>query len=160
MSAMDRSLTEALIVRHEGRRNKVYLDSMGIPTIGIGWNLQDPESEDVADFFGLNLPELISGQQVLTDAQIDAVFNYQLSRTISEASQLLQGFPTFPDEVQAVVCDMIFNMGLTRFSQFHLMIAALNVRNWKQAAVQAGDSLWAKQVPNRAADDIALLENV
>jgi hypothetical protein len=52
---------------------------------------------------------------------------------------------------------MMFEMGLPRFSKFVSTIGQLKAGNWKLAAIDAGNSLWAKQVPHRAAEDIALL---
>lgn len=155
---MNRQFIEQFIAKHEGRRSKVYSDSRGILTIGIGWNLEDKQSADICEHFGLNLDKLKSGEQCLSDEQIDQVYDYQVTQTISSASGLLVGFMAMPDNVQAVVVDMIFNLGLPRFSKFRDTIAALNRGGWKQAAIDAGQSLWAKQVPNRAKEDIALLE--
>lgn len=154
---MDRTLIENLIGKHEGRRAAVYQDSRGVLTIGCGWNLEDGDSQDICDHFGLDLNALKNGTETLTEPQIDQVFSYQLSRTISEAMQLFPNFSTMPDTVQAVVCDMIFNLGIGGFSKFHRTVAALTAGNWKQAAIDAGESLWAQQVPNRAKDDISLL---
>ena len=156
---MDRSLIEQLITKHEGRRNKVYKDQFGILTDGIGWNLEDPQSQDICDHFGLNLELLKEGLQILTDEQIDSIFSYQLTQAISDCCSMLPTFPTMPDNVQMAVTDMMFQLGLTRFRKFYQTIGALNSGNWKQAAIYAKDSLWAKQTPARAADDIALMES-
>lgn len=155
---MDRAFIEQLITKHEGRRNRAYKDSLGILTIGIGWNLEDPDSIDICDHFELDLDALKNGEALLTNRQIDEVFDYQLTRTISDACSVLPGFMAMPDKVQAVVVDMLFQLGLPRYRKFVNMIAALRAGDWKQAAIDAAASLWAQQTPNRAADDIALLE--
>ncbi|MGH7594681.1 MAG: glycoside hydrolase family protein [Gemmatimonadales bacterium] len=149
------TITE-LIEQHEGRRNRVYLDPRGIPTIGVGWNLNDPDSDVIAGHFGLDLANLKSGV-TLTDAQIDEVRNYQINEATLAAKRIFPNFDMMPANPQAVIVDMIFNLGEPRFSQFVNTIAQLKAGNWKQAAIDAGNSLWAKQVPNRAKDDIALL---
>lgn len=155
---MNRTLIEQLVTKHEGRRAAVYTDTAGKLTIGIGWNLDGAESQDICDHFGLDLEGLKHGCTTLTDAHIDEVFEYQLSEVIGQAMKLLPGFNAMPDTVQAVVCDMIFNLGEPDFAQFHATIAALNAGDWKTAAIHAGESLWAKQVPTRAKDDMQLLE--
>lgn len=154
---MNRALIENLIEKHEGRRYKVYSDSRGILTIGVGFNLEDAGAKDICDRYGLDLDELKTGAVALTDPQIDEIFDFQLTAVISAATGIFPNFANMPDTVQAVVCDMIFNLGETRFSKFVSMIAVLKLGDWKQAAIDAGNSLWAKQVPHRAADDIALL---
>lgn len=155
---MNWTLIENLIRKHEGVRNSVYTDSQGHLTIGIGWNLDDPDAAFMCSHFGLYLPDLRNGTMILSDAQIEEVFDYQVRSTISSAMKLLPNFLMMPDEVQAAVCDMVFNLGEPKFAQFHVMIAALSNGDWKGAAAAAGDSLWARQVPNRAKDDISILE--
>jgi lysozyme len=154
---MDRALIENLIEKHEGRRHSVYKDTLGILTIGVGWNLEDSDSDIICSHFGLSLDDLRSGAVALTDAQIDEVKSYQINEVILTARRIFPNFDSMPDTVQAVVCDMLFNLGETRFSKFVSTIAVLKLGDWKQAAIDAGNSLWAKQVPHRAADDIALL---
>lgn len=155
---MDRTFTEELITKHEGRRVRVYKDSLGILTIGIGWNLEDPQSVDICEHFGLDLDKLKTGQQVLTDPQIDQVFDYQVTQATSSAMSVLPNFATMPDKVQSVVIDIMFQLGLTRFKKFVGTIAAFKAGNWKGAAAHYLDSLLAKQTPNRAADNAAILE--
>lgn len=146
-----------LIEKHEGRRKTVYKDSRGILTIGVGWNLEDSESDVIAGHFGLDLADLKAGTLSLTDDQINQVRDFQINEAILAAKRYFPNFNTMPANPQAVIVDMIFNLGETRFSKFVSTIAQLKAGNWKQAAIDAGNSLWAKQVPHRAADDIALL---
>lgn len=155
---MNRTMIEALVTKHEGRRAAVYPDSKGIPTIGIGWNLEDAESALICSYYALDLAKLKSGAATLTEAQIDEVFAYQLDETIAAAMKLLPKFLAMPNVVQAVVVDMIFNMGAPAFSEFDATIAALNAGNWKLAATHAEQSLWAREVPSRAKDDVELLQ--
>jgi lysozyme len=154
---MDRALIDKLIGDHEGKRYKVYPDSRGILTIGKGFNLEDAGAKDICDHYGLDLDELKTGAVALTDQQIDEIFDFQVTEAISASMSIFPNFNQMPDTVQAVVVDMMFEMGLTRFSKFVSTIAVLKAGNWKQAAIDAGNSLWAKQVPKRAAEDIALL---
>lgn len=147
----------ALIEKHEGRRHSVYFDSLGIPTIGVGWNLKDPDSDIICSHFGLSLGDLRSGAAALTDAQIDEVKSYQINEVILVAQRIFPNFVTMPDTVQAVVCDLIFNMGETRFRKFVSTIAMMKAGDWKQAANDLTSSLWFHQVGHRATEDIALL---
>lgn len=136
----------------------MYLDDRGNPTIGIGWNLKDEESADICEHFGLTLAGLLSGTETLTETQIDQVFDYQLTESVSECNQLLFNFQGMPDTVQAVACDLMFNLGLPRFAEFHATIASLNAGNWKAAAANLKNSAWFHQVKTRGTDDVAILE--
>lgn len=152
------NLIQQLIEKHEGRRKTAYKDTVGKLTLGVGWNLDDPDSDVIATHFGLNLVDLKSGAAALTDAQIDQVRDYQINEAILAAKNIFPNFDTMPPNPQAFIVDAIFNMGETRFSKFVSTIGQLKAGNWKQAAIDAKASLWAQQVPNRAADDIALLK--
>ena len=55
---------------------------------------------------------------------------------------------------------MMFNMGRTRLSKFKKHNAALNMHDWKLAAIEGRDSKWYKQVTNRAERLMSRLENV
>jgi lysozyme len=154
---MDRVLIEKLVEKHEGRRHSVYKDTVGRLTIGVGWNLDDSSSETICEYFGFNLADLKNGTQTLNDAQIDEVFDHQISATISDAMGIFPNFVNMPDNVQAVVCDLIFNLGETRFSKFVSTIAQLKLSNWQQAADDLTNSLWFRQVGNRGIEDVALL---
>src|SRR5215472_15690316 len=97
---MNRPAIEALITKHEGRRNHVYLDTAGNPTIGIGFNLNGSEAPDICEHFGIDITDLKHGTVDLTDSQIDQIFDYQLTSAISDANSLLPNFPQMPDNFQ------------------------------------------------------------
>lgn len=156
---MDRLLIENLITKHEGKRASVYHDTVGKMTVGVGFNIDAPGAASICAMFGIDYAGLHLGTVTLTPSQIDEIFDYQLNKVIGQALTLLPTFNTMPDSVQAVVCDMIFNLGLNGFSQFKQMIAALEEGNWKLAATCASQSKWAMQTGNRAKDDIFLLES-
>jgi len=118
---------QALLVKHEGVRHTLYKDSLGIPTIGVGHNLNKPLSNEAVE-------------QILKD-------------DIADAKRDAESFPWFnrlDDVRQAVVIDMLFNMGLSRFKGFKRMIGHIAAGTYSAAALEMLDSLWAKQVGKRA----------
>lgn len=150
--------TEDLIKRHEGLRLKAYRDTKGILTIFYGFNLEAPGARSICTRFGLDYQALCDGA-VLNQTHADAVFSYQFGTVLTQAQTLFPDFGSYPEKVQAVICDLIFNMGLGTFSKFHETIAALKAENWSGAADHLTDSLWFKQVGNRAKEDVALLRS-
>lgn len=156
---MDRQRALSFIQGHEGRRNWVYNDSEGIPTIGVGFNLQKDGAQGRIEALGVEFNQLLAGTVSLTNAQIDTLFNADLDTAMADAAQRVPSFWNLPDDAQLGVVDMVFNLGGPRFSGFVNLIAALSNTppDFLTAAAQMGDSRWAKQVPNRAADDIALV---
>ena len=127
------TIAKKMILEHEGRKSKLYQDTVGLTTIGVGYNLADK-----------GLPDWV----------IDALFEQQLLTAELDCARL---FPTFFDlsEVrQAVLIDMMYNLGLPRLAGFRMMGAALDKKppDFAEAASQMMDSTWAKQVGKRAAD--------
>lgn len=126
-----RERLRAQLVRHEGLRLKPYLDTVGKLTIGIGRNLHD---------VGITVDEahyLLSGdlEQVVTG--------------------LLSRYPWFSalDSVrQAVLVNMGFNLGLGGLASFTRTLAAVEHRQYGQAADFMMDSKWARQVGARAGE--------
>jgi lysozyme len=114
--------------RDEGVRSTVYLDSRGIPTIGVGRNLRD---------VGLSDPEV----------------DFLLANDIQRAEDGLSGFAWYQglDDVRkGAVTNMAFNLGVAGLLHFPHMIAALAKQDWSGAAAEMVNSDWAKQVGARA----------
>jgi lysozyme len=154
---MDLAFITNLVEKHEGRRKTVYHDTVGKPTIGVGWNLEDSDSDVISSHFGLNLADLKSGTAALTDDQINQVRDYQINECVLAARRIFPNFDTMPTNPQAVIVDMLFNLGETRFSKFKDTIAFLKSGSWGAAANCLKFSLWFHQVGRRATEDVALL---
>ena len=118
-----------MIIKHEGVMLVMYHDSEGIPTIGVGRNLE-------------RVPAISRDEAMyLLDNDIEDARN--------DLATLLPGLMI--DHVRKdVLVDMVFNLGVTRFSKFKRMIAALKDGDYKRAAVEMLDSKWARQVGKRA----------
>ena len=69
-------------------------------------------------------------------------------------------FNDWPDEVQQIIVNMMFNMGRTRLSGFKNFRKALEDKNWSRAAEEGRDSRWYRQVTNRAERLMERMENV
>ena len=119
------------IKRHEGYRDKVYLDTEGNPTVGYGHHLY-PGSR-----VSREIAELLLDMD-LTDT----------------AAEFLKIHPDKTKRLNVarkrVICDMIFNMGLARVLAFKKMWEAIQAGDWEGAAREMLDSKWAKQVKGRA----------
>ena len=115
--------------RDEGVRNKVYKDSLGIETIGVGRNLVD---------------------RGLSDDEIDHLLANDIDIAEAEASELVPNFDFLTDARQRVLVNMCFNMGKTRLSKFVRFLDAIEHENFERAAEEMLDSRWAVQVGARA----------
>jgi len=134
---MKEKLKEQLI-RHEGIRLKVYNDSVGIPTIGVGRNLRDR---------GLSHSEVM----LLLENDIHLI-----------CLQTSLKFPWFGDLNEArkvVVCNMVFNLGLFGFSKFKNTIRAIENDNFYLAGFEMLASNWATQVGKRARELALIMQS-
>jgi lysozyme len=154
---MNDTLNKSLISGHEGLRLKRYPDSRGFWTIGRGFNLEAPGAWAVCAASGVDYDTVMAGAAITLD-QANAIFDSQYSRVATQARCAIPGIDEYPDNAGAVVCDMIFEIGLSGFLAFHHTLAAIVARDWPAAIAGMNASKWATQVPSREANDAALLE--
>lgn len=123
----------------EGCINEVYLDHLGYPTFGIGHLIRDTDPE-----YGCNVGEKIS------DERVAEAFEDDIQITYNDCLRLYPDFDMLPNEAQLIIANMMFNLGATRMGKFKGMKAGVDARDWQKAADEMVDSLWYKQVTNRA----------
>lgn len=133
----------------EGKVNEIYLDHLGYPTVGIGHLILEADGEHGA-----------AVGTAITEERCVELFEHDVQGVIGDCKKLHDGWDGYPNEVQQVVANMMFNMGLTRLSKFKNHTAALQNGDWKQAAVEGRDSRWYQQVTNRAERLMSRLETV
>lgn len=125
---MDLDKIEQQLIRDEGLRLKLYKDSLGIASIGVGRNL---------DHNGIRESEA----RLMLRNDVNAAINDCRS---------LSCFSRLNEPRQAVLVNLMFNIGLARLRGFKKMLAALDDMDYATASAEMLDSLWAKQVGPRA----------
>ena len=133
----------------EGKVLEVYLDHLGLPTVGIGHLILDSDEESGAP---VGTP--------ITEERCVELFEKDVQIVIDDCKILHEAWDGYPEEVQQVIANMMFNMGRTRLTGFRKHVAALQCGDWKTAAVEGRDSKWYRQVTNRAERLMERLENV
>jgi len=129
---------QAMIKRHEGFKNKVYTDSVVVPT--GGW-----------------------GHAFLKDSPIPIsvavrFFEEDFKAAVADYGRFCTAYDLRVDPVRrGVLIDMLFNLGLPRLSKFKKMIAALQVNDFDEAAVQMKDSKWYRQTKSRAVELVKIM---
>ncbi len=146
---MDNKEFKRRLTQFEGREDTVYDDSVGHPTIGVGFNLDRPDARQKIEALGLNYNDVRSGKVSLNDQQIDTLLDADAGRAVQDARGLVSNFDQLPEDKQLVVADMVFNMGAQKFSQFKNTIAAIEDNDWDTAADEMQDSKWYTQVGDR-----------
>lgn len=153
--------------REEGRTKYAYLCPQKKWTIGIGFNLERDGANEVLRKHGVN-PDLIwaaieetkkrgggrkagerTAEELLTDAQIDALFAHDIADVLADLRVLFKNFDKMPEAAQDVLADMRFQLGPTRLRGFKNTIKAFAERRWKDAAAGMRASLAYKQTTKR-----------
>lgn len=145
-----------MIEKHEGKRDKVYSDTLNNPTIGIGFNLNRYDAREKIEALGLSYDEIKKGNQSLTDKQIYSLFKDNLNEAINISQSFLPNFNEHPAKIQEVIIDMAFNLGSNKLAGFKKFREALLNKDYKVAADEMINSEWYGQVGNRSIE----LENI
>ena len=133
---------------NEGNKPKVYKDSKGNRTIGIGFNLEDASNRKFLKREGININELFAGRE-LTDRETKTLYNHSLTQAFKDAQSYDPNFAKRPEAVKMTLVDMAFNLGLTKLNKFVDMKKGLMNNDYNMAADEMVDSNWYKQVKSR-----------
>jgi lysozyme len=134
----------------EGVVYEIYEDHLGYPTFGVGHLVLESDPEH--------------GQPVgtpVSEERVKECFEKDLDTAIAECIVLYgEDYETFPPEVQEIVVNMLFNLGRPRLTKFKNFNKKLVERDWAGAAPEGRDSIWYRQVGNRAERLMKRLEEV
>lgn len=133
-----------LIAHDEGKVLKVYKDSLGYLTVGIGHKVTSAD--------GLYLNDIIS------EERCNKLFDKDFKSAVSGCEQNIKEFKTFPDRVKYILVNMSFNMGIYGVLKFKNFIASIIKKDYIKAEKDLINSIWYKQVTNRAKRLIQLLK--
>jgi lysozyme len=132
---MDRLLES--VKKHEGYRNKVYLDTLGKRTVGVGHLCVEDWWDDNVEY----------EEKFLMD-----ILQKDLQESIRGARELMEehGCKDIDEKAEELLIEMVFQLGRTGVSKFRNMWKCLSELNYVGASFEMLDSKWAKQTPNRA----------
>ena len=137
MMAPDDAILIAELRRDEAVRRNPYPDSEGIPTIGVGHNLEASP-----------LPE--GWAPPLSDEQIDQLLVSDLLSVFSGLDAHLGWWRMLTYPRQRVLANMAFNLGLPRLMGFKNAIRFMEQGAYADSAKEMLSSKWARQVGERA----------
>ena len=123
----------------EGVVYEVYLDHLGLPTVGIGHLILESDPEYGAP---VGTP--------VTEERVTELFQQDCEIVLADCQILYPDFDDLPEEAQLIIANMMFNMGRPRLSKFKGMKRGVDTRDWDTAADEMVDSGWYRQVTNRA----------
>ncbi len=125
---MNRARLSKQLEVDEGRRRRLYKDSVGKWSAGVGRNLDD---------------------RGLRDDEIDLMLSNDIDEAIDIARSVVPIFDKLDDVRQEVIINMAFNMGAPRLAGFKQFIAALMRFDFHRATAEMMDSKWYEQVGAR-----------
>ena len=121
------------IKRDEGFRSHAYRCSQGVLTIGYGRNI-DPDG----------------GGKGITEGEASLLLRHDLIEAEADLATLLHNWHQIDPVRRGALLNMRFQLGPHRLRGFVRMLTAVRAGSWRRAALEATDSLWARQTPNRA----------
>ena len=155
---LDRDKLKTQLVKHEGKKNHVYNDTLGHPTIGVGFNLDRGDAKGKIEALGLNYAQVKAGTQDLTDDQVFSLLDGDMDMAISDSKSVFPKLTDLSDVRQRVIVDMMFNLGKTKFEKFMKMISAVKIGDYAKAADEMKDSTWYTQVGNRGKTLVKMMQ--
>lgn len=137
------------LAEDEGCKYEIYLDHLGLPTVGIGHLIteDDPEAR-------MNVGTPVSEERV------NMLFRRDIAVTVEDCHRLYDDFKDLPEEAQLIIANMMFNLGYPRLSKFVGMKSCVDKRDFNGAAEEMIDSKWFDQVPNRAKRLVARMRSI
>ena len=149
----------AMMVENEGYKPKVYKDSKGKRTIGIGFNLEEPMNRKILKEEGMDINEIFKGKE-LSDSEIKRLYNRSLTQAFNDAVEFDPKFASRPEPAKKAIVDMSFNLGLTKLNKFEKMSEGLQADDYNKAADEMVDSEWYKDVKNRGPRTVSLMRSL
>lgn len=129
LAGMDLTSLRDELIRDEGIRLRVYNDSRGIPTIGIGRNLRDK---------GISFDEATY------------LFHHDINEHAVDLTRVVPWCASLDPVRHRVLLNMCFNLGAGGLLRFTRMLAAAEQGDFETAALEMKASRWATQVGARA----------
>ena len=132
---MDRLLES--VKKHEGYRNKVYLDTLGKRTVGVGHLCVEDFWEDDKEY---------------EEKFLMTILEHDLQTAIKGAKEQMEEHDCadIDEQAEEILIEMVFQLGKNGVSKFKNMWKALAEKNYIGASYEMLDSRWSKQTPNRA----------
>jgi len=126
-----------LLVR-EGKRNVVYRDSLGKPTVGVGHLVLPGDNLKVGD--------------TITDAQVQAFLDQDAQAAWAAANRQAAEAGVTDGCFTVALASVNFQLGTGWTKKFPNTWALIKAGKYNEAATELSGSLWAKQTPVRVQD--------
>ena len=130
-----------IIKKHEGFCAHAYQDTQGFWTIGYGRLIDKKRHGGISR------------------SEAEILLANDIAGCEKLVATLFPQFEAFSKARQQALVSMCFNLGPRGLASFVRMRTAIAHNDWPQAAQEALNSKWAKQVPHRAVEIATLLKS-
>lgn len=144
-----------LIKMGEGYRSCTYLDTMGIPTVCYGYNLNNYGAAQAVANAGGDYNSLKNVGSCTTQSVCDNLLQMAVNSATSSAQSIYGTLSC--SYAQAVATDMTYNLGASGMASFTTFISLMKSSNWQGAANDGYGTLWCQQVGSRCTRDMTQL---
>ena len=127
------------LIADEGEVLSIYICTAGHETCGVGHMVTESDPEHG---WPVGAP--------ITKERSDELLEEDLRTVLHDCGWVFNEFDSLPEEVQLIIANMMFNLGMTSFTKFVQFIAAVETADWEEAARQMKDSRWHVQLPQRS----------
>lgn len=133
----------AQIKHDEGRSAVVYKDTKGLWTIGDG----------------ILVDYTVKGAG-LRPEEMDFITLNRVTMAAQQTANIVGPTPWghLNNERRRALINMCYNLGADHFDDFHKALAAITLGDYARAALELKDSLWYKQVGDRAKRIVKIIE--
>lgn len=143
------------IKKHEGFKHKPYKDTKGKWTVGYGRNLDDnPLSAD--ECLALFRATVFNDDNA-RDEFFESLLATDVQQHTEEMLTEISWVGSAPSNVQLVLSDMAYNIGVPTLKHFTGMLHALRNKDYTLAAYELLDSVYAEDVKYRAAANAKII---
>ncbi|KAJ3107278.1 hypothetical protein HDU97_004417 [Phlyctochytrium planicorne] len=153
----------ATTMGHEGLCSKCYLDQLGIPSIGVGLNLEVSTNRQLLEKYGAVFDDIETQRKICRHGAnhctredcspgerncLPASTLKEIFEKVTWPQMLIHAdrfVPNLPPQVRAGVADLAM-MGTGSLSKFKKLKKALQEGDYSRAGAEVKDSLWCRQV--------------
>ena len=129
---------EQLLRQREGVKKKVYKDSLGKLTVGIGHLVVPADNLKLGD--------------EITDAKVSEFFKQDSAKAVAAAKSQASSAKISDSDFIVYLASVNFQLGTSWHTQHKKTWKLIMEGKYEEAAVEAGKSKWATQTPVRVKD--------
>ncbi|QPI13963.1 baseplate hub subunit and tail lysozyme [Serratia phage 4S] len=147
---------QSMLQYDEGYKRKVYWDTEGYPTIGVGHLIIHERTKDMGKINGLLSKQVgrTVDNGIITDEEVKALFDKDTNQQLKDMARypnIMAAYSAAGDNTPRkwALINMSFNLGAAGLSKFTKSLSLMAAGQWAEASVQLRDSRWFRQVKGR-----------